>query len=65
MFRKLLVSTKKTISGIMLGFYILYSKIRVEVYQPTVKFEGRSVRPGKVEVEVIDIKSKRLVIRGQ
>jgi hypothetical protein len=44
----------------MLGCYILCSEILVEVDGLGVKFEGRSDRSGKVEVEVIYVKSKRL-----
>jgi hypothetical protein len=42
-----------------LGCYILCSESLVEVDQLGVKVEGRSVRRGKVEVKVIDNKSKR------
>jgi hypothetical protein len=51
-----LVSTKKTTSGRMLGCYILCSESLVEVDRLGVKVEGRSDRPRKVEVEVIDNK---------
>jgi hypothetical protein len=43
----------------MLGFYILSNEILFKVDRLGVKFEGQSVRPGKVEVKVIENKSKK------
>jgi len=45
----------------LLGCFILQSESLVEVDRLGVKVEGRSVRPSKVELEVIDNKSKRSI----
>jgi hypothetical protein len=46
---------------ILLGYYILCSECRVEVDHLAMKVEGRSVRPSKIEVELIDNKLKRSI----
>jgi hypothetical protein len=64
-FKYIQVSTKKKTSGIMLGFYILFSESLVEVDQLTIEFKGienkmkvKVVRPCKVEFKDINKNSK-------